>query len=101
MARISVLVAIHSPHRPARALGAGGREHGSAGGALRGGAGAVCRALRSPPVGLPHLLEAMRYRDPTDDAKILWLVEAREWNAINGSLVSTVAAITWLDEGTP
>jgi hypothetical protein len=43
----------------------------------------------------------MRYRDPTDDAKILWLVEAREWNAINGSLVSTVAAITWLDEGTP
>ena len=55
----------------------------------------------APEAGLPHLLEAMRYRDPTDEAKILWLVEARGWNAIDGNLVSTVASITWSDEGMP
>lgn len=55
----------------------------------------------APETGMARLLEAMRYRDSTDKAKILWLGEAREWNTLNGNTVATVATITWFDQGTP
>jgi hypothetical protein len=55
----------------------------------------------APETGTLRFLEAMRYRDSTDKAKILWLGEAREWNTLNGNTVATVATITWFDQGTP
>lgn len=55
----------------------------------------------TPETGLPRLLEAMRYKDATDEAKTLWINEVREWSTVNGNPIATVAAVTWFDEGTP
>jgi len=61
-----------------------------------------CFVVRfTPETGLLHFLEAMRYKNSADTAKILWIDEAREWNTLAGNPVSTIAAITWFDEGTP
>jgi hypothetical protein len=55
----------------------------------------------APETGMPRFLEAMRYRDPADKTKILWVDEVREWNTLSGNSVSTVATVTWFDQGTP
>lgn len=54
-----------------------------------------------PKTGLPRILEAMRYRDPASQAKILWLNHCPEWNTINGNTFPAVGAAIWFDEGTP
>jgi hypothetical protein len=54
-----------------------------------------------PRTGLLHFLEAMRYRDADDEAKILWINEGREWRAIDGREILAVGAVTWFDQGTP
>lgn len=54
-----------------------------------------------PGTGLPHFLEAMRYKNPDSEAKILWMNEARDWGTVSGYTLATAAAITWFDEGTP
>jgi hypothetical protein len=54
-----------------------------------------------PQTGMLHLLEAMRYKDATDEGKTLWLSEAREWRDVNGAPLMVVGAATWFDEGTP
>lgn len=46
-------------------------------------------------------LEAMRYREADDAAKILWHNEVMAWEEINGYMLPSVGAVTWLDEGTP
>jgi hypothetical protein len=55
----------------------------------------------SPETGLPHIMEAMRYKGDSDPVKTLWIDEVREWGVVNGEQVSTVASITWFDDGTP
>jgi hypothetical protein len=43
----------------------------------------------------------MRYREAADEAKVLWIDEAREWQEIQGVPTLTVGAATWFDQGTP
>jgi len=47
------------------------------------------------------LLEAMRYKEASDDHKVLWINEVLSWRAFDGIQVPTPATVTWLDEGTP
>jgi hypothetical protein len=54
-----------------------------------------------PRTGLLDLLEAMRYRDVGDEAKVLWINEGREWRAIDRRELPAVGAVTWFDQGTP
>lgn len=54
-----------------------------------------------PASGLPQLMETMRYKNPDSPDKILWLNQIRRWDALNGQTIAAVAALTWLDEGTP
>lgn len=54
-----------------------------------------------PQTNLVTHLEAMRYRDASDEAKILWIDEAIEWGMLNGQLTMTSASVTWMDQGSP
>ncbi len=54
-----------------------------------------------PDTGLIRFLESMRYKEVTNNTKILWLNEVREWNTVNGYLIPKVAALTWFDQGRP
>jgi hypothetical protein len=54
-----------------------------------------------PTSGLPRFFEAMRYRDATDEAKILWINEVLEWKSINSNTFPSVGSATWLDQGSP
>jgi len=51
--------------------------------------------------GLLRLLEAMRYKEATDEDKVLWINEVLGWQTFNGVQVPTPATVTWLDKGTP
>lgn len=54
-----------------------------------------------PETGLLRYLEAMRYREPEDVAKRLWIPEVRAWQAIDGYLLPSVSSLTWFDQGKP
>ncbi len=54
-----------------------------------------------PDTGLIRFLESMRYKEATNNTKILWLNEVREYNTVNGYLIPKVAALTWFDQGIP
>lgn len=54
-----------------------------------------------PQTGMLRFLEAMRYREATDEAKILWICEALEWTTVEGYTLPAVGRITWFDQGTP
>ena len=54
-----------------------------------------------PNTGLLHLLEAMRYKEASDEDRVLWINKMLGWQAFNGVLVPSPATVTWLDEGTP
>jgi hypothetical protein len=54
-----------------------------------------------PRTGMLRFLEVMRYKEAADEAKTLWVNEAREWRDINGDAILAVVATTWFDEGTP
>ena len=54
-----------------------------------------------PQTGLIRRLEAMRYREATDEAQIPWRNEPLGWQTFHGITVPSPAATTWLDEGTP
>jgi hypothetical protein len=51
--------------------------------------------------GLIRTMEALRYREATDEAKIPWLLEPLEWRTFHGVLLPSLASVTWQDEGTP
>ena len=51
--------------------------------------------------GLMRTMEAMRYREATDEAKIPWRNEPLGWQTFHGIEIPSPAAVTWLDEGTP
>jgi len=54
-----------------------------------------------PQTGLMRTMEAMRYREATDEAKIPWCNEPLGWQTFHGIKIPSPAATTWLDEGTP
>jgi hypothetical protein len=43
----------------------------------------------------------MRYREATDEVKILWICEALEWRAVEGYTLPAVGQLTWFDQGRP
>ncbi len=51
--------------------------------------------------GLIRTMEAMRWREATDEAKIPWRLELLGWESFHGIMIPSRAAATWLDEGTP
>ena len=46
-------------------------------------------------------MEAMRYREATDEEKIPWRLDVLAWRAYHGLLLPSSATATWVDEGTP
>jgi hypothetical protein len=57
--------------------------------------------LFDPQTGMLRFLEAMRYREASDQAKILWICETLGWGPVDGYTLPTVGRITWFDQGTP
>jgi hypothetical protein len=51
--------------------------------------------------GLIQSMEALRYREATDEARIPWLLEALEWETSHGVRIPSLSSVTWQDEGTP
>jgi hypothetical protein len=51
--------------------------------------------------GLIRMLQAMRYREATDESKIPWRNEPLGWQTFHGIKIPSPASVTWLDEGTP
>ena len=54
-----------------------------------------------PETGLIRTMEAMRYKEATDETKIPWRNEPLGWQTFHGIEIPSPAATTWLDEGTP
>jgi len=54
-----------------------------------------------PDSGLMRYAEALRYREATDEEKILWRIEPLGWQRLHGVLIPTPAAVIWMDQGTP
>lgn len=54
-----------------------------------------------PQTGLIRQIEALRYREATDAAKIPWRMEPLAWDRFHGLLLPARAAVTWADEGRP
>jgi hypothetical protein len=54
-----------------------------------------------PQTGLISTMEALRYREATDEAKIPWLLDALEWQTFHGVEIPSHSSVTWQDEGTP
>jgi hypothetical protein len=54
-----------------------------------------------PQIGLIRFMEAMRFRDSKDTAKILWIIESLPGETIKGSPLSAVGSATWFDQGKP
>ncbi|MCJ7620414.1 MAG: hypothetical protein MUP64_09385 [Anaerolineae bacterium] len=54
-----------------------------------------------PQTGLIRTMEAMRYREATDEAKTRWTLEPLGWKTFHGVLIPSPAAVTWHDDGTP
>jgi len=54
-----------------------------------------------PASGRPTLFEAMRWREADDEAKTLWITEARAWGEVDGRTVLTEGALTWFGDDAP
>ncbi|HVN53046.1 MAG TPA: DUF6544 family protein [Anaerolineaceae bacterium] len=54
-----------------------------------------------PETGLIDVMEAMRYRNPGDKAKILWITQGKGDQTLPGSPIQASGSATWLDQGTP
>ena len=50
---------------------------------------------------MPHVFTAMRYKNPGDAAKTLWITEARQWGELHERPTLTVGALTWLGDKGP
>ena len=50
---------------------------------------------------LIDMMEAMRYRNPGDKSKILWITRYEEGETIEGTPLSAVGSAMWLDQGRP
>jgi len=54
-----------------------------------------------PETGMLNHLESIRYKGTTSESKTLWIIEALQWGAVEGSRTMVVNATNWFDEGTP
>jgi len=54
-----------------------------------------------PQTGLLKYVEAMRYRDESDDEKLLWIGEGLDWGLVDGNMLPRTGEITWFDQGSP
>lgn len=54
-----------------------------------------------PHSGLIQSMQALRYKQATDEEKTPWLLEALEWDRFNGILVPCLSTVTWEDENAP
>ena len=54
-----------------------------------------------PDTGLIQTMEALRYREATDEAKIPWVLKPLEWGTFHGVRIPSLSTVTWQDEGTP
>ncbi len=54
-----------------------------------------------PQTGLIESMEAMRYRNPQDKSKILWITQIIGGKNIIGTNISATGSATWLDQGKP
>jgi hypothetical protein len=54
-----------------------------------------------PQTGLLVKMEAMRWKEATDEAKTLWRNEALGWQTFHGIKIVSPGTVTWMDEGTP
>lgn len=54
-----------------------------------------------PQTGLLTKLEAMRWKETTDEAKTLWRNDALDWQTFHGIRMPSPGSLTWIDEGTP
>jgi hypothetical protein len=55
----------------------------------------------NPETGLIHTMEALRYREATDETKIPWVLEPLEWESFHGVMIPSLSTVIWQDEGTP
>lgn len=46
-------------------------------------------------------LEAMHYKEASDETKTLWINEVLDWGDANGYKLPTIGSLTWFDEGSP
>ena len=54
-----------------------------------------------PQTGLVEWMESMRYQDEDSLKKVLWMNQVLEWNEVNGYRLPALAALIWMDAGTP
>lgn len=54
-----------------------------------------------PQTGLCCYMEAMRYREETENTSFLWIPEAVSWRQFNGYLLPDVNQVTWFDQRQP
>jgi len=56
----------------------------------------------NPQTGLIDMMEAMRYRElGQGQPKILWICRNEESQPVSGTNISSIASVTWLDQGKP
>jgi hypothetical protein len=54
-----------------------------------------------PQTGLLEWMESMRYQGEDSQKKMLWMNHVLEWREVDGYLLPALAALTWMDAGTP
>jgi hypothetical protein len=54
-----------------------------------------------PNTGLITHMEAMRYKEATDEQKTAWLLDVVEWTEFQGIKVPALSTVTWADEDGP
>ncbi len=54
-----------------------------------------------PQTGLLRTLEAMRWKEPDSETKLLWRNEALGWRPFHEVMIPSPATTAWEDEGTP
>ena len=54
-----------------------------------------------PETNLMVSLDAMRYKEATDEAKTPWHNEALDWSHLGGFFLPTTGSVTWIDEASP
>ena len=56
----------------------------------------------NPQTGLIDMMETMRFREPGEDKKkILWITRTDTRQKIEGTNISSVGSVMWLDQGKP
>jgi hypothetical protein len=54
-----------------------------------------------PATGLLHTLDALRWREETDTAKLPWHGEVLGWSEFHGIKVANPSTLTWVNDGKP